>query len=503
MRSNSTFRHLMRAVLSLSVLTLLWLVSLRNLDARPVHADEANQMVKTDMLATSGLYRYDPTDHHGPLLYWLSAPVVRYLSGGDVNRSEAWMYRLTPECFVWLSVVLIFGLGTWRFNGTFRSHRSAFLAALFLLSSPLVRYYGGYFIQEVMLACFLLAMGVALRYYAYWPSWRSAMAFGAAAAGAICSKETALVGFAAMGLAGWWSFGLHRIGAYWRTKHVLIAGATFVVLAVLPLTDFLQHPSGVLELFGTMASSYGAKALGADGHVHPWYYYLDLLFCRPSLPGWWWREGLMVIPALYAAGVSFRTGRTRAIRFITIYAITLTVLYSLIPYKTPWCAVGFWVPWLLLAGAGTGMLWETMGHWRGRLLWRSGLALATGIFVLCQFRQAELLTGKLSADPRNPWAYAHTSHNAVTLCRTLLEQVPPNEVVAVALPAEDAWPLPWYLRPLQVGFWTSPDAVDAEGVHYLIASEGTNLPQRLGTIREKKTYRLRPGVPINLYRLAP
>ena len=43
---------------------------------RPMHGDEANQAVRTGMLLETGRYDYDPQDHHGPSLYWLTLPVA-------------------------------------------------------------------------------------------------------------------------------------------------------------------------------------------------------------------------------------------------------------------------------------------------------------------------------------------------------------------------------------------------------------------------------------------
>src|SRR4029450_9906849 len=44
------------------------------LDARPMHHDEANQAIKFGALLDRGEYRYDPHDHHGPTLYYLTVP---------------------------------------------------------------------------------------------------------------------------------------------------------------------------------------------------------------------------------------------------------------------------------------------------------------------------------------------------------------------------------------------------------------------------------------------
>ena len=48
------------------------------LTLRPVHGDEANQAVKTGILFDTGEYRYDPHEHHGPTLYYLTLPVLYF-----------------------------------------------------------------------------------------------------------------------------------------------------------------------------------------------------------------------------------------------------------------------------------------------------------------------------------------------------------------------------------------------------------------------------------------
>ena len=46
---------------------------LPDLSARPMHCDEGNQAVRTGMLLETGHYCYDPHEHHGPSLYWITA----------------------------------------------------------------------------------------------------------------------------------------------------------------------------------------------------------------------------------------------------------------------------------------------------------------------------------------------------------------------------------------------------------------------------------------------
>ena len=53
----------------------LWL-RFPGLDQKPLHHDEANQAIKFGDLLENGDYKYDPVDHHGPTLYYLTLPIA-------------------------------------------------------------------------------------------------------------------------------------------------------------------------------------------------------------------------------------------------------------------------------------------------------------------------------------------------------------------------------------------------------------------------------------------
>ena len=62
-------------LLALVTLAAFWLRT-HDLDRRPMHADEANQAVKLGELLDAGRYTFDPSDHHGPTLYYAAVPIA-------------------------------------------------------------------------------------------------------------------------------------------------------------------------------------------------------------------------------------------------------------------------------------------------------------------------------------------------------------------------------------------------------------------------------------------
>jgi predicted membrane-bound mannosyltransferase len=125
----------------------------------------------------------------------------------------------------------------------------------------------------------------------------------------------------------------------------------------------------------------------------------------------------------------------------------MTVVYSAIPYKTPWCMLGFLHGMILLAGVGAAAMIKLTPNVLARtavilLLAASGAHLAW---------QAYLANYVYYADSRNPYVYAHPTTEVFTVVQRVQEiaKVHPDGHalhIQVICPGDDYWPLPWYLR---------------------------------------------------------
>ena len=129
------------------------------LSARPMHGDEANQAMKAGLLLESGVYRYDPSDHHGPILYWLTLPSLWLNGVQDFGHSSEFAYRIVPVVFgaglILLLLLLADGIG----------RPAALTAGVLTAISPAMVFYSRYYIQETLLVFFTLAtLGSAWRY---------------------------------------------------------------------------------------------------------------------------------------------------------------------------------------------------------------------------------------------------------------------------------------------------------------------------------------------------
>ena len=124
-----------------------------------MHADEANQAVKFGDLLERGDYRFDPKDHHGPTLYYLTLPAARAAGATTLAGLDERTLRLVPALFgaALLVVLLLFSGGL---------SREAILAAAALAAvSPALTYYSRFYIQETLLVFFLaVLLGAGWRY---------------------------------------------------------------------------------------------------------------------------------------------------------------------------------------------------------------------------------------------------------------------------------------------------------------------------------------------------
>ena len=233
-------------------------------------------------------------------------------------------------------------------------------------------------------------------------------------------------------------------------------------------------------------SNYWHRGNEVAEHRQPWFYYLEILFAFRPHPRFLWSEGLIGGLAVLGAVVGFwprgRSGDQAAlsphpalVRFLAFYTLFLTILYSLIPYKTPWCEVEFLGPMTLLAGVGAEAVFRRLRgdcpEFRPVPLDRpklglsallralAALALAAGMLQLGW--QSYHLNFRFAADPRNPYCYAHTPPDLVRLAGRLdlaAQRLPAGHDMLIHVVADNFWPLPWYLRhfnPERVGYWRS------------------------------------------------
>jgi len=435
------------------------------LSMRPMHTDEAVHAHKFGRdLLEQGLCEYDPHEYHGPTLnYFTLIPAWLSSARTYADITEVTL-RIVPVVFGTALVLLTAGLAS---GLGFAAVLAAVLAAL----SPAMVFYSRYYIQEMLLVCFTFAVIVCGYRYVRTKSLAWAALVGVFAGLMHATKETAVIAFGSMGLAlllvalmpSDKGRSVREVLAGIRWLHVLLAVAVAVVVSALLFSAFLTRPVGILDSYRTYAV-YLDRAGGQEStHVHPWYYYLQILLYARYGNGPIWTEGWIVVLAMIGLivavkGQDFGPIDPRLVRFLAIYTIAMTIVYSAVPYKTPWCLLSFLHGMILLAGVGAVSLWRWAKKPAPRAV-VAGLVVVAGAHLALLSYRANFV---YYADWRNPYVYAHPTKEifiAVDAVRdyaaTMGAGRTPDRPVQVAVPNMDYWPLPWYFRDLACVGYTS------------------------------------------------
>lgn len=495
---------------------------LPRLDAKPMHGDEANQAVRAGILMDEGEYHYDPTDHHGPALYFAALPFCRATAKTFAETTE-WNFRLVPVTFSVITLLLMLGLQNRREGPLFLNPVGLLAALLFTACSPAMVYYSRFFIQETMLVTFLTGMLLCGLRWSESENAKSrygwAAGLGAFAGLAAASKETVVLSFAASALAGLAAFGWRRIREHLGWRDLAWVAAAAALTGILLFSSFGTHFRGVYDALFSTVSAYLHRATAVPEHQHPWHFYLTTLFYFRYGRGPVWGEWFFIAPALCAFALSFWRGSgfperwLLTVRFIGFYTIALTVIYSCIPYKTPWCGLSFLHGYLMLAAVTVGLFARAAARifCHGRRAWGTAIMLFTvgwaAHWVYSQCRQSYRACFQYAADPRNPYVYAHTGTDAMNLVAAIETAAKraqgADTPIAVAAPPSDIWPLPWYLRAYRnVGYWNRIEEVPAEFNPVVVvaaADQGDLAESRFGKGKQCNFYGIRPGTLLNLF----
>ncbi len=480
---------------------------------RTFHHDEATQAFTTGRLLETGCYAYQPQDHHGPTLYYAAAAIQKAAGHNDTASLDGTLLRCTPLVFAVLA--LVFGFAALK--RLTKSVIPGLVFALLLGTSPFFAFFATDFIQEVLLTCFLLMMFWAGTGYLHpgkkWKTGTWALFFGTATALAFATKETCLISFFAAGLAAAPFLVKHvtkdKLRA--RARDAVLAVLGFLIVSFVLYSDFGRDFHGVYNAFIAAPLSYlrravgnAATSVGADWHVHPWWQYFHWLHIRT--PGLLPLFSLAALTALVTCRHATTT-TSRAFRFTLAYALVTFAVYSLIPYKTPWCTVQLESALVLASVLGLASMADTRPACKWLLVILPAILLAGGnLPTLVQMNRAPDDTG-------NPCNYAAASPELKDLAATVTEalQFATNHepAVIVALPNADEIGLSsfrWYTRDLErgkrIGYCNGlEDLVYLQNLGFcptvlIIPENMDRLVQPLFPhLREKKLFYMRPPVP--------
>ena len=439
------------AAILLFVTTAATTLRLVDLNARVMHTDEAVHAIKFADLLEDGFYEYDKNEYHGPTLNYCSLVIARVLGLKNTSQVSDAILRSVPAVCGGLLILLILLV-----INALGSRAAVWTAILTAISGAFV-YYSRYYIQEMLLVCFTFGvMACGYRYAtAKRPAW--AIAAGVFAGLMFATKETCIISWGAMVAAAAGAMLMSRnegrkpFEKIIKPWHIAAAVLASVIVAALFFSSLLTNWPGVLDSVKAYAT-YFDRAGGGATHVHPWHFYFRLLtFCHEA-PGPVFSEAPVVVLAVVGFVLIFKRKYSKTfnpgfLRFVAFYTAMMAAVYSAMPYKTPWCMLGFYHGMLILAGFGAAGLWRICKGQMSRAF--LGVLLLCGILFIGW--QSHAVNFVYAADWRNPYVYGHTSPKFMKVVDRIedIAAVHPdgkNIYIEVVCPEEDYWPLPWYLR---------------------------------------------------------
>jgi uncharacterized protein (TIGR03663 family) len=456
---------------------------LPRLDLRLFHADEAVHAEKFRQLWETGRYRYDPSEFHGPTIYYAALPVVA-LSGhktfGELTESDL----RRAIALLGAALVPFLLLLRPRFSTS-----TLLWAGLFCAISPALVFYSRYFIQEIFLIVFTLG-------FLIFASRKQPILAGIFAGLMVATKETAILTF----FAAFVAYLIARRGGVSKLpwKSFALGAGVALTVAYLTLSGFLREPTAPLGYFQTY-TPWLRRAGGAELHVHPWSYYYQTYFWQltPGKP--LWTEGLFLILGIIGAILGWKK---QEIRFLVIYTILLFGIYSAIPYKTPWCGINFLFPLIVLAGNGADQFINSSRKLRMKISMIVGILLGSCHLLYLAYQTNFVYF----TDLKNPYVYSPTLPDARKLAARLerITQAHPDGLKAtVQVISRDGyyWPLPWELRRFKnVGYWSGALPENVSGPLVLASPKfEAALETRLPDHKLRGMHALRMGVFYDLF----
>lgn len=415
---------------------------------RPPHHDEGVNGWYVMQMWHQGFFRYDPSNYHGPLFFYLLQLSEIIFGKGIVAL------RMVTIIFSVLNIALV--MAHRRFFD-----RIALWAALAMAFSPAVIFYGRYAIHETVLIFFQLLFSYGYFTYVRRISWRAGVVcMTAGIFGALTIKETFFIFFGTWLIAHYLVWAIARVlpeaavreetwlpaakgkrGGARKTVRpgfappdsrvfllrTVCAGA---LVSLFIFSGFLMNLQGMVDMFRALAP--WMKTGMASGHEKPFLYWLKLM----RIYEW---PALAALAA--AALVVWRTSRHG--RLWCAVAVGGVLAYSLIPYKTPWLILNLIWPLCFVFGYAVETLrqrWPVAGK---------GLAYVTASLLIAASAWSAVRINYLHpADPGEPYVYTHSDPSIQQLTAHIeraCARHPEYKNMRIVVATQQTWPLPWTL----------------------------------------------------------
>jgi uncharacterized protein (TIGR03663 family) len=411
-----------------SLIFLLFAALLRFLvlDNKPIHFDESINMWFVQRIWEDGYFTYDPTNYHGPLMFYM-IHFLQFFTGFDFLST-----RWVASIFSFLTVFLLwFGP---------EKHRRAFRwASVVVLVSPAMAFYGRSGIHESAFVFFQVLGFVSFHFLVDKEFKKFWWAFAGSLLGMMALKETFVVLILALipallmvaimerrqlRYSAWYQ----NLAKSFKSREVYIPLFAMLLLFIGVYSGFGGNPKGLRDFFVALMPWLKTGVHGSSGHEKEFLHWTGLMAVN---------EFILLVG--FVAAIPFVI-LNKWTRFYWVATFFLWLIYSLIPYKTPWCIISIIWPFAIITGF---VMEEITTRWPG---WRRALAIA--VLAAMGVWEAKIQYQIVYRDPidmGHPYVYVNSTYQMkefIAKTQALVREQPLLREQTVQVGTEESWPIP-------------------------------------------------------------
>ncbi|MBS1970895.1 MAG: glycosyltransferase family 39 protein [Bdellovibrionales bacterium] len=410
-----------------SITFLLFAAMLRFvlLDNKPIHFDESINMWFVQRIWEDGYFTYDPTNYHGPLMFYM-VHFVQFFTGFDFLST-----RIVASIFSFLTIFILW-MGPVK-------HRTAFRwASLLLLVSPAMSFYGRSGIHESSFVFFQVLGFMSFHYLTEKEFKKFWWAFAASLLGMMALKETFVVLILALVPAFlmvmlterktikysvWWK----DLKLNFKKREVYMPLFAMLLLFIGVYSGFGGNPKGLRDFFVALMP-WLKTGVGGSGHEKEFLHWTKLMGVN---------EFAVLVGYLVAIPFALKN---KWIRFYLVMTFFLWLIYSAIPYKTPWCIISIIWPFAIVSGL---VLEDITTRWPG---WQRAVACVL-VFGMCAWEakiQYQIVYNN-PIDMTHPYVYVNSTYQMkefIAKTQELVREQPLLREQTVQVGTEESWPIP-------------------------------------------------------------
>ena len=282
-----------------------------------------------------------------------------------------------------------------------------------------------------------------------------------------------------------------RLGVGKGTDLLLVVAAVgtfFIYLTVLFFSSFFTYAEGVrgaIEAYAIWTKT-GSKDHTQNG---------ILGYVKWGLKV----EAPILLLSSLGALIALLKAKHRFAMFTAFWAFGLFAAYTIIPYKTPWLALSFYLPMCIIGGYGINELVTS----RKTALKISGVIVALIASATLAYQTYDLNFVRYD-DEEMAYVYAHSKREMVDLADKIYyyaDKSGQGTNASIEIVSPDYWPLTWYLNNYKNATFHGT-FVDANTVEMIVAKKNdqdTEVIRRYSAhYKFVGVYPLRPGVDLML-----